>query len=412
MRARRPIRASLLVAALVSFLSVAGPAHAERFGVKTLSNPNDTVSEFRPRMAGGMIVWQRGSGAFSEVMMWDGTATVPLSANGVADENPETDGIHVVWQQGSTGSRDIAVYDRITQAVTVLTAPGDQILPVVFGATIAWVQMVDADGEVFIEPGPIGNQLTGNLLVESDLSLDGENLVFVQGDDLHQTPGTADDPHDIGIWNALLHEFYILGSPANDDVNPSVAGNTIVWQVGADGSGGIWIGDTVGSLNQLYPGTNDRNPFTDGTVVVWDHFDGSDRDIYKINLASPNVVSFVTTDNSGDDVTPKLFGNDIVWVHESTPGDSEIWISRNGAPGAPIAQTVGNGRDEVDPLFDGDAIVWESCTNLGQPNELCDIQLAPEPRATLGAAATLSLLAGLATRSARRAQRIASRSAR
>jgi hypothetical protein len=406
MRIHRPIAARVTAAALLTLASVgfAALAEAARFGVLTLSNQNDSVSEFRPRLKDGFVVWQSGSGAFSEVWLWDGEVTQNLSSNGVADENPELDGIHVVWQQGAGGSRDIAVHDLLTGQTLVLVSPGDEIFPVVSGITLAWVEMVDTDGEVFVRPGPIGDQLTGNSLVESSLLLDGPNLIFVQGDDLNLTPGDPnDDLHGIGFWKGATREFFILGMPGNDDINPSIAGDTIVWQGGEDGSGGIWISDTSPAQNVLFPGSDDRNPHTDGRSVVWDHFDGVDRDIYKVDLASPNVVAFVTTDNLYDDVTPRIQGDDIVWTRQATPGDSEIWVSLDGAPAQAISQTVGNGRDDVRPQVDSGLVVWERCTNLGELNELCDVMLAPEAGATLLAAAALAVLAALAQHSARRA---------
>ena len=392
---------------------LAGPAAAARFGLVTLSNDQDTVSDTRVRVAGGVAVWQSGSGAFSEVLLWDGAEVRNLSSNGVADENPETDGIHVAWQQGAAGQRDIAIYDLLTDRASLIVSTGDETLPILSGVTIAWVELVDADGEVFIDPGPLGNQLTGNTLVESALELDGENLVFVQGDDLDLTPGNAaDDLHDVAFWNGSLGEFYILGQPGNDDLNPSIAGDTIVWQVGETGSGGIWISDTSPSQGVLFPGTDDRNPDTDGRRVVWDHFDGSDRDIYMVDLASPAVVAFVTTDNAADDVDPEIDGDDIVWVREAVPGDSEIWVSWNGEPAEPIIQTRNNGKDDVRPQLDDGLLVFERCANLGQPNELCDVVYAPEPRATFVAGAALAVLAGLATRCAARARSIAEAVAR
>jgi hypothetical protein len=404
-----PKRARTALAAAFASLLFAGDAFARRFDVQTISNNADTVSEFRARVVGDVVVWQAGSGAFSEIMFWNDTGfAVNLSSNGVADENPETDGIHVVWQQGPVGARNIAVYDILTGLTAVLPTPlVDEAISVVSGVTLAWVGMVDADGEVFIDPGPIGNQLTGNSLVESSLQLDGENLIFVQGDDLGLTPGTSDDLHDIGLWNGELGEFYILGLPGNDDLNPSIAGDTIVWQVGEDGSGGIWRADTDATQGVLFDGGDDRNPHTDGRIVVWDHFDGVDRDIYRIDLASPGVVSFVTTDNAADDVTPRVSGNDIVWVRESVPGDSEIWVSLDGEPPQAIAPTVGNGRDDVRPQLGDTYVVWESCVNLGQPSELCDIVVAPEPGATLVGGAMLAVLAALAVRNANRARVLA-----
>ncbi len=248
--------------------------------------------------------------------------------------------MHIVWQQGSAGGRNIAVYDLLTGTTTILSSPGDEIFPLVSGTTLAWIQMVDADGEVFVDPGPIGNQLTGNPLVESEFSIDGENLVWAQGDDLHQTSGTADDSHDIAVWNGALQGLYILTGPSTDDIHPSIAGDTVVWQAGPDGSGDIWYGDTLGTANLLFDGTDERNPQTDGTRVIWQHFDGLDFDLYIVDLASPNSTIPFTNDTL-DDVTPQIDGDNIVWVKKVTPGDSEIWFSWNGGAAGAAAEVAG-----------------------------------------------------------------------
>jgi hypothetical protein len=409
MRAHPPntVTACWIAAALASLMfgsSTSGAATPLR--VVTVSDSSDSVSEFRPRIQGDAIVWQRGSGTGSEVMRRDGHLTVNMTSNGVADENPETDGIHVVWQQGSAGGRNIAIYDLLTGTTSILSATGDETFPLVAGTTLAWIQMVDADGEVFVDPGPLGNQITGNALVESEFTIDGENLVWAQGDDLDQTPGTGDDSHDIAVWNGALQDLYILTGPATDDIHPAISGDTVVWQAGPDGSGDIWYGDTQGTANPLYDGTDERNPQTDGARVIWEHFDGLDFDLYIVDLASPNSAIPFTSD-ALDDVTPQIDGNNIVWVKEVTPGDSEIWISWNNAPPEPLRRTQNNGRDDVAPRLDGDHFVYESCLNLGQPSELCDIVSVPEPRATLGVAAALAALAFLASRSARRATLLA-----
>ena len=96
--------------ALVLVLAATGDAEAATsLRANIMSNPNDGVSEFRPRISGDAVVWQRGSGASSDVFKWSGLAGINLTANGVADENPETDGVHVVWQQGSAMSMEEAI---------------------------------------------------------------------------------------------------------------------------------------------------------------------------------------------------------------------------------------------------------------------------------------------------------------
>ncbi len=368
----------------------------------TVSNSLDSISEFRPRIHGDAVVWQRGSGASADVMRRDGFLTVNVTPNGVADENPETDGIHIVWQQGNTGQRNIAVYDLLTGTTSILSSPGDERFPLVSGTTLAWIKMVDTDGEVFIDPGPFGNQITGNALVESEFSIDGDNVVWKEGDDLHQTPGTGDDSHNVAVWNGEFQGLYILTGPGTDDIHPVVAGGVVVWQAGPDGSGDIWYGDTLGTSSVLFDGTDERKPQTDGTRVVWEHFDGLDFDLYLVDLASPNsAVPF--TNDAVDDKTPQIQGDKIVWVKNVTPGDSEIWYSWEGGPIEPLRRTQNNQRDDVAPRLDGDHFVYESCVNLGQPSELCDIMWVPEPRATLAVGAALATLALLASRSARRA---------
>jgi hypothetical protein len=212
--------AFLAVAAALLLGSGAAAAVTRLQGI-TVSNPIDGVSEFRPRLKGDAVVWQRGTGVGSEVMRWTGKQTVNMTNNGVADENPETDGIHIVWQQGAAGQRNIAIYDLLTGTTTVLSASGDEIFPVVSGTTLGWIKMVDLDGEVFVEPGPPGNQITGNLLVESELTIDGGNLLWVEGDDLGQTVGLGDDLHDIAVWNGAVQDLYILGARAGKSPGPA-----------------------------------------------------------------------------------------------------------------------------------------------------------------------------------------------
>ena len=319
MRAHPPniVIACWIAAALAALILGSGDAGAfTRLKAVTVSNSLDSVSEFRPRIHGDAIVWQRGSGTGAEVMRRDGNLTVNMTSNGVADENPETDGIHVVWQQGSAGGRNIATFDLLTGTTTILSSPGDEIFPLVSGTTLGWIQMVDADGEVFVDPGPVGNQLTGNALVESEFTIDGENLVWTQGDDLHQTPGTGDDSHDIAVWNGVLQGLFILTGVSTDDIHPAISGDTVVWQAGPDGSGDIWYGDTQGTANPLFDGADERNPQTDGARVIWEHFDGRDFELYIVDLASPNSAIPFTDDGLDDldDTTPQIDGNNIVWV--------------------------------------------------------------------------------------------------
>lgn len=363
--------------------------------VDTISNPTDGFSEFRPRIVGDVIVWQRGTGTSSEIMRWDDDAKtlIRLTNNLVIDQNPETDGIHIVWEQSSGSQLDISVYDMVTGQRVTLPASSNDVSPIISGVVLGWVKMVDADGEVFVSPGPPGGQLTGNALVETDLTMDDGNLVWSQSDSLGQTPGTDDDDGDIAVWNDSEQGLYFLGGFDTDDIRPSVGGGFVVWQAGADGGGDIWIGDVVGSSALLFDGMDERYPDTDGSRVVWSHWDG-DLDIWVANLEGMGGLQPLTNDNAND-ITPQVEGDLIAWVKERPSGDSEIWISRELGATEVIKRTVGNGRADVEPRISGDHMVYESCINLGLPNESCDIVLVPEPAAGAALLAALGALAGL-----------------
>jgi hypothetical protein len=63
--------AFLAVAAALLLGSGAAAAVTRLQGI-TVSNPIDGVSEFRPRLKGDAVVWQRGTGVGSEVMRAEG----------------------------------------------------------------------------------------------------------------------------------------------------------------------------------------------------------------------------------------------------------------------------------------------------------------------------------------------------
>jgi hypothetical protein len=387
----------LVAAAFALGLAASASAALDPPLVDTISNTTDGFTEFRPRIVGDVIVWQRGSGTSSEIMRWDDDAKVAirLTNNLVIDQNPETDGIHIVWEQSSGSQLDISVYDMVTGQRVSLPATSNDVTPFISGVVLGWVKMVDADGEVFVSPGPPGGQLTGNALVETDLTMDDGNLVWSQSDSLGQTPGIDDDDGDIAVWNHSEQGLFFLGGFDTDDIRPSIGGGFVVWQAGADGDADIWIGDVVGSAALLYDGLDERYPDTDGSRVVWSHWDGVDFDIWIANLEGMGGLQPLTNDGAND-VTPQVEGDTIAWVKERPNGDSEIWISRELGATEVIKRTVGNNRADVEPRISGDHMVYESCINLGLPGESCDIVLVPEtaaaPLAALAAFASLARL--------------------
>jgi hypothetical protein len=393
-----PSRVAQASALVLLLLAAPRGAAAEAFFVDVLSNPLDGVNDFGARIAGGVVVWQHGTGAASEIRMFEsGGPTVNVTQNGVADELPDTDGASVVWQQAFGAQTEIAVFDLVTRMTSFpLINAVDDTEPRVSGSYIAWLRQTGADNEVFLNPNVPSDQITGNTVEESQLVLEGDKLVWTQVDDNGTPANPGDDDTEIWVWNPSVPGLYQLSNNSVQDQRPAMSGSRIVWQSGADGDADVWYGDTSGGAARLIDGTDDRNPDIDDDVVVWQRSEGTDFEIFKRDLASPTLVQVST--NAFDDVTPRISGNHIVWVVEPAVGDSEIWVSWQGAAAEPVPSTQADGRDDVNPEIDGDRFVWESCLNLGEPNEQCEIVLAPEAH---GAATALSVLAALAYRRGR-----------
>jgi hypothetical protein len=398
----RSLAVSLGAAACALVGAAAAAAPLPMLWLRTLSNTVDGVTDFRPRIADGVVVWQHGTGSASEIQLYRAGQRVSLTANAAFDENPETDGARVVWQQDAGATYDIAVYDVATGLTTfpftVANDSADDVFPQVSGATVAWLRGVPGANQfVFTSDTPY---ITGNQLAHGPIALDGANVAFQETDD-KGTPDPSDDDQEILVWNAGVHDIYGLASSTTHNIRPAISGSRVVWQSGADGAGSIWLGDLLGDSSPLYSVTDERNPQIDGDVVVWEHWDGHDFEIYETDVTQTSVIQL--TNDSVDDVSPQISGDTVAWVARAA-GDSEIWVSRGGSPPELLKQTHHDGRDDVAPRVDalGD-IVWQSCTNLGRPNEWCEIVMAPEPQATALVAAALAALGWLAARSARRA---------
>ena len=227
----------------------------------TISNSADSVSEFRPRIAGRR---DRVAARLGRGFRGDAPRRQADRQHDARTASPT----RIPRPTASTSSGNRATPDSATSPSTTCSRrpprsclpPATRRFPLVSGSDLAWIEMVDADGEVFVDPGPLGNQLTGNALVESEFKHRRRQPHLVRGRRPAPDARHRDDSHDVAVWNGALQGLYILTGPGTDDIHPAIAGDIVVWQAGPDGSGDIWYGDTLGTSNLLFDGTDERNP--------------------------------------------------------------------------------------------------------------------------------------------------------
>lgn len=365
-----------LLAALVATAAGAAPVS---FWTRVLRT--DPVTDSHPRISGHSVVWQHGTGGAAEIFFRDDQHIFPLTQDGFADELPEIDGDTVVWQHDDGSDYEVMRYDGVSNVFITNNTTADNC-PVASGGSIGWRGTGILSREFFLLPFT-PQQITGDALDdECPRGADG-NFVWTKFD------GSA---RNVWAWFPAIgvppdHLFQI--TTAGTESSPVISGNRIAYVEGTGSAAEIRLFDASDFSDHPLTSdlSEDRNPQIDGTRVVWEHFDGTDWEIYEYE-----VGGMVTplTNNAVADHDPQVSGDSVVWV-EDEPGHSQIWASWHGA--LPPQRVTHDARDHADPHIDGELITFQACDSTR-----CDIWLAPEPSAGALAMAALAALAAFARR--------------
>lgn len=204
----------------------------------------------------------------------------------------------------------------------------------VWGNVIVWQQFVAEYGDYDIYIADINNP--------------GEPLVFVIGDANDQTnpavyenivvwqdyvvwEGTADwDIRVADINNLAEPQIFAVSDIAdNNERNPAIHGNTVVWQDGDAGYFNIYGADITDLANpsefQIAAFEYDQqSPAIYRTTVVWQDYRNNNWDIFGYNLTTQK--EFQITIDVHDQTNPAISGNVVVW-QDNRNGNSEIYAA-------------------------------------------------------------------------------------
>ena len=190
-------------------------------------------------------------------------------------------------------------------------------------------------------------------------NISGDNIVWYT-DDFNSTK--------LNFWDSKNNIAVEIASfVSNTGLPAQISGNNVVW-VGNhahriytdDGSDNyslsneiyFWNGSTTTQLTNN--STDDNTPKVSGNNVAWLGFDGNDYEVYFWNGSTTTQV----TNNSTDDRQLQLSGNNVVWSGYDG-NDYEIYLWN----GKKTIQITNNSTDDSAPQISGDNIVWIGTNN-------------------------------------------------
>ncbi len=367
--------------------------HAD--GLTTRLTDNQ-LSDGQLALGSPALAWIQGTDSDAELMLFDGSATWQITDDDVVDSAPAVDGNQVAWLHGDD------VYLRKPTCGADLDQDGlvnaKDNCPDLYNPNQADMDQdslgdtcdPDDDGDLVFDavdncpaignPGQsdVDGDGQGN---ECDPDGDGDGYLSTtyggdDCDDLDATSIPTWTPNKVSggitvngapeislqaaVWQGKLFGYnqifayrknvlYQLTSNLNDDENPQIAGGLVVWEHDDGNDTEIWYSDldTVGILTNN--DHHDRKPRTDGHSVVWYGWDGKDYEIFHFDGNETIQVTY----NGRNDYHPQVSGDLIVW-RGFDGNDYEIYMKRGGA----IYNISNNDEDDGIPTIDGETVIW------------------------------------------------------
>ncbi len=336
----RSLAASCLYVVVAS-LMVASPVDALTYSITQISD-ND-FPDFRPSASNGKAVWSSYVPDRNEwrVYHYNGSSALNLGDDARGEQ---IEGDVVVYQR--KGNYDYEIYRHENGQTWNLTANSvDDTAPQISNGIVAWVQ----EDEIMVHDGTSATQLTNDGLEKGLMqfsegkgiwtsSSEGyQQVFFFDGTRTRQLTWDAWDHSsfqmsgDDVLWRGNgIHYFdgstiTQLSAGSQNDREPQIGDNHFVWSRGIGESGEIILYDRNSGTESVITTdatTYNFNPRIDGDFVVYEGFDGNDKEIFLFDGTTTHQI----TDNDVDDIRPSISGSTIAW-QGSDGNDWEIFMA-------------------------------------------------------------------------------------
>lgn len=252
----------------------------------------------------------------------------------------------------------------------IFSSSDDQELPDVHGEIVVWQQFVEEYGDYDVYIADINNPDDPNLIIIGDANDQMAPAVFenkvVYQDDIFWEGSFDWDIRMVDITDRNAPELFIVSDILeNDEQNPAIHGNIVVWQDGAEGSLDVYGADITDPYYPMefvvsYADQNQLSPAIHRSTVVWqdDYFGDEDifsADIWQRNRPVESAVSWY----EGNQGNPAVFGRTVVWQDDYF-GDWDIFAADISDPANPDEFTItAETSSQENPDIDGNIVVWQ-----------------------------------------------------
>ena len=317
---------------------------------------SDYVDEGQTAAGRGIVAWIAGSDDDAELMVHTGGVTVQFTEDSLPDSNPSVHEGRVVWLHGGdvylakTACGPDVDQDGLLNAAdncTDLYNPNQGDLD---GDGLGDTCDSDDDGDGV--PDPADN--CPSLANSSQTDLDGDTLGDLcdpdaDGDEHLSMSFGGDDCNDLNAAIVPVWEAQIISGGIPDNGSPEMSAEAVVWHGTLFGHDQIFVYRNQMLFQLTANNRNDVNPRIAGSLLVWEHHDGNDREVWHSNLDTVSVL----TDNDRDDRGPHTDGSRITW-YASDGQDFEIFLY----DGSQSQQITVNSKNDYHPHVDGSLLVW------------------------------------------------------
>ncbi|MDD1654263.1 MAG: PKD domain-containing protein [Methanomicrobiales archaeon] len=239
--------------------------------------------------------------------------------------------------------------------ISVGTPDSDQLVPVISGDRLAWVDYRGGTGEIYLY-----HILTGE---EQQVSPEGDmcDSPDISGDWMvWRVYNESSGGYDLDIHDLATGEDIRISSGGADHSNPDVDGIHVVWDDNRAGNTDIYVYDlSTGEETQITtdPG-NENNPAISGTRIVWQVCGGDDCDLSLHDIAS-NVTESIGSPPEYQS-SPAISGPVVSWLN-GPYGSSDI--SYLDLETDETGSITSRGSALNPPVISEGRIVWEDNRN-------------------------------------------------